>query len=124
MKQPIQQLVDVNGVLRFRANEIVRFLLDKGPFDLNSLVREEFSREDWEQFAMLIGYSFAGFGDLGYVSDETYEAARLLAEGSESEKDERIKFLEEKLRVVQEGMRAPVAALFDMHPEDVGGFYG
>lgn len=124
MRQPIQQLIDVDGVLRFRENKIVRFLLDNGPFDLNVLAREDFSCQDREQFAMLIGYSFAGFGDLGYVSDETYEAARLLAEGAESEKDERIKFLEEKLRVVQEGMRAPIAVLFDMHPDDVGGSYG
>ena len=37
--------------------------------DLNSRV---FSIEDREQFAQLIGYSVSGFGDLSYVSDETW----------------------------------------------------
>ncbi|HEY9661654.1 MAG TPA: hypothetical protein V6C65_24625, partial [Allocoleopsis sp.] len=31
------------------------------------------------QFAQLIGYSLSGFGDLSYVSDETYAAASSMA---------------------------------------------
>ncbi len=42
---------------------------------MNQLARMEFSDEDREQFAQLTGYSLSGFGDLDYVSDETYERA-------------------------------------------------
>ncbi|MOA09774.1 hypothetical protein D3C78_1296280 [compost metagenome] len=70
---------------------------------------------------MLIGYSLAGFGDLGYVSDETYSAAQSMANGGDNEKDERIKYLQDTLESVRQGLRAPVAELFGMHPEDLEG---
>ena len=73
---PIQPLYkDDSGVVRFKENAIVSFLLDNGPFDMNALAVSQFSNEDREQFAQLIGYSLCGFGDLDYVSDETYERA-------------------------------------------------
>lgn len=75
-QHPIQPLIaDSAGVVRFKANRIVRYLLDAGPFEMNHLARMSFSDEDREQFAQLIGYSLAGFGELSYVSDETYEKA-------------------------------------------------
>lgn len=75
MRQPIQPLVlDERGVLRFRGNSIVRYLLDNGGVDLNHLACVEFPQEDREQFAQLIGYSLSGFGELSYVSDDTYDA--------------------------------------------------
>ena len=70
-----QPLVVVDGIVRFRANAIVRYLLDEGPFDMNAIGSLPFSQADREQFAQLIGYSLGGFGNLSYVSDETYEAA-------------------------------------------------
>jgi len=81
MKHPIQPLaLDEHGKLRFKENKIVRFLLDNGKHNMNSLACENFSQEDREQFAQLIGYSLTGFGELSYVSDETYESAAKLAE--------------------------------------------
>ena len=75
-RHPIQPLYkDSRGIVRFRANKIVRFLLDAGPFDLNKLAILSFEDEDREQFAQLIGYSLSGFSELDYVSDETYERA-------------------------------------------------
>lgn len=74
-KHPIQPLYNDNGVLRFHANKIVKFLLDAGPFDLNQLALMEFTDSDREQFAQLIGYSLSGFGELPYVSDATYKRA-------------------------------------------------
>lgn len=71
---PIQPIiVDQVGVERFRANEIVRYLLDAGPFDLNQIATMPFTVEDREQFAMLIGYSVGGIGELSYVRDDTIE---------------------------------------------------
>jgi hypothetical protein len=78
-KLPLQPIYsDENGVKRFRKNKIVCYLLDNGGLDLNDLsaaLGEKKYNEDWEQFAQLIGYSVSGFGDLDYVSDETFEAA-------------------------------------------------
>jgi len=75
LKHPIQPLEDDgNGVLRFKQNAIVRYLVDSG-IGLNALAVMNFYKEDWEQLAQLIGYSLSGFGDLSYVSDKTYEAA-------------------------------------------------
>lgn len=75
-KHPTQPLVkDKHGTLRFKRNSIVEFLLQKGGYDLNKLAAIDFSQEDREQFAQLIGYSLDGFGELDYVSDETYERA-------------------------------------------------
>lgn len=76
MAHPLQPLyTDKNGIVRFRGNKAVKFLLDNSGYDLNELARIDFSDEDREQFAQLIGYSLSGFGDLSYVSDEVYEKA-------------------------------------------------
>ena len=77
---PIQPIVlDDDGIQRFKANGLVRYLLDAGPFDMNDLSLMPFSQEDREQFAQLIGYSVSGFGDLSYVRDETYNRAAEIA---------------------------------------------
>ncbi len=76
LPQPHQPLgLDEDGVLRFKQNKIVRFLLEMGPFDMNKIAMMTFSVEDRVQFAQLIGYSRSGFGDLSYVSDEAWEAS-------------------------------------------------
>lgn len=122
-KHPIQPLeVDERGTLRFKENKIVRHLLDNGGIDLNKLAYLDFSREDREQFAQLIGYSLSGFGDLGYVTDATYELAQAAHDNPDlNQKDERIAQLEEKLAILQELLRAPMATLYGMHPDDFQG---
>lgn len=66
---PMQYMVvDSAGVVRFKRNEIVRFLLDHGPFDMNKIAAMGFSKKDQAQFAQLIGYSVSGWGELDYVS--------------------------------------------------------
>lgn len=77
---PMQPVILLKGVIRFKANAIVRYLLDSSKDDLNSLALMPFSAEDWNQFAQLIGYSVSGFGDLSYVFPETVEAADREAE--------------------------------------------
>jgi len=84
MKHPMQPLYfDDYGTIRFKKNEIVEFLLDNGEFDMNKLAHIEFSDEDREQFAQLIGYSVGGFGELSYVSDDAYYAAMNAVDGME-----------------------------------------
>lgn len=65
--QPIEK--DDQGVVRFRENKIVGFLLDAGPFDMNQIAKMPFSVEDRRQFAQLIGYSVCGYGELSYAED-------------------------------------------------------
>jgi len=65
--QPI--ITDTQGIQRFKENGIVRFLLDNGPFDLNTLAAIPFTQEDRRQFAQLIGYSVCGFDELPYTGD-------------------------------------------------------
>jgi hypothetical protein len=73
---PMQPLVtDAQGTVRFKENAIVRHLLDNGGIDLNTLGALEFTDEDRQQFAQLIGYSVSGYGELRYVSDRSYERA-------------------------------------------------
>lgn len=74
-RHPVQPLVMLDGVKRFKENAIVRHLLDSGSLDLNRLACLPFSQEDREQFAQLIGYSLAGFGELSYVTNATYNRA-------------------------------------------------
>lgn len=80
MPHPMQEIVrDANGTARFKVNEIVRYLLRNGPNNLEKLVSIEFSQEDWEQFAQLIGYSVSGFGDLSYASESVVSRADKIA---------------------------------------------
>lgn len=127
-KHPIQPLVkDINGTLRFKANAIVRYLLDfnagghgkPGHIDMNTLAVMEFSQEDREQFAQLIGYSLSGFSELSYVSNYSYGAAVMMYEKESDEKDARIAHLEETLKNVREGLKTVVPELFRIHPDDL-----
>jgi hypothetical protein len=82
--QPMQPVVkDKGGVLRFRENAIVRYLLDLARqhkiADLNSLAELPFSQEDREQFTQLIGYAITGYHELSYVSDESCAEASVRA---------------------------------------------
>lgn len=117
--QPIQPLrKDDRGTLRFKPNEIVQYLLDNGPFDLNHLACQQFSQEDREQFAQLIGYSLSGFGELSYVRDDTLEAAELMVEGTR-EADARIAALELKIDRARAATKELATALFRIHPDDL-----
>jgi len=66
-KHPMQPVVRVGKVHRFKENKIVRLLLDTHPtVDMNTLACMDFTREDRNQFAQLIGYSVDGFAELSY----------------------------------------------------------
>jgi len=79
MTHPVQPLLrDPDGVIRFKPNAIVAYLLHvarRHGVDLNELAVMPFTQEDREQFAQLIGYSLSGFGELSYVSAETLARA-------------------------------------------------
>jgi len=80
MKHPMQPIYrDEEGTIRFKENEIVRFLLDHGNLNMNDLARIKCNNNDRSQFAQLIGYSVDGFCDLSYTEKEDCEAALELA---------------------------------------------
>lgn len=125
MKHPIQPLEkDAEGILRFKENKIVRYLLDHGSIDLNKIAdlacAGKFSVDDQRQFAQLIGYSLSGYAELSYVDDETFEAAELMRKGKD-ERDARIEYLQELVNDLKEALRKPMAKLFEVHPDDLRG---
>jgi hypothetical protein len=129
MKHPIQPIApDAQGVLRFKENAIVRHLLDWAKprgMGLNEIAAMEFSQDDQEQFWQLIGYSLRGYGDLSFISDETYNAARVMVdEGPTDSRDARIAALEHELFMVRSALREPIARLYGIHPDDLNGTAG
>lgn len=74
--QPI--VIATDKVARFQQNKVVRFLLDfasERGCGMNTLATMDFAREDHEQFAMLIGYSVSGAGDLSYFNKKRIREA-------------------------------------------------
>jgi uncharacterized protein (DUF1800 family) len=79
---------DDHGVLRFKANRIVRDLLDRATeakiMDLHTIavdaqVHGKYTQEERQQFAQLIGYSLSGYSDLRqYVTDRAWDRAQAL----------------------------------------------
>ena len=61
-----------------KGNAIVKWLArgeNLGKMDMNEIAVQDFSQKDREEFAMLIGYSVGGAGDLSYFSDAMWERA-------------------------------------------------
>ncbi len=116
---PLQPLShDEHGVLRFKANKIVEYLLDNGGIDMNQLALQGFDDSDSEQFAQLIGYSLSGFGSLSYVSEEASIAAEKMASGK-TELEARNEHLRDTLDSVRKGVKAIAPYLFKIHPDDL-----
>lgn len=122
MKHPIQPLLkDEHGTLRFKRNAIVDHLLHVGMnhgHDLNMIATMNFTTEDRQQFAQLIGYSLSGYSELSYVDDDAYGAAVEMSKGK-SEDKARIKHLEAELKAVRKALQKPMARLFGVHPDDL-----
>ena len=80
-KHPMQPLVvDAHNVVRFKPNAIVLALLDSNTvLDLNKIATMDFSVEDRNQLAQLIGYSVSGWGDLSYCNKRQRAGADRLA---------------------------------------------
>jgi len=74
-------IIDHKGELRFKANPLVKYLIDKGNINLTDLlIREDtYSGEDYEQLMQLIGYSLGGYCAHEGVSDEAVDAAVIAA---------------------------------------------
>jgi len=77
---PTQPLIlDDHGVVRFKANKIVRALLDTGKLNMNDIAVLDFPLEDRIQFVQLIGYSVNGAGELSYMPADLIGEAEIQA---------------------------------------------
>lgn len=114
--QPLE--LDGHGVRRFKRNAIVEYLLRNGGIDLNKLATLDFSKEDRQQFAQLIGYSLSGYSELNYVDEDSYRKAAATSEGQDP-RDAEIAVLKETLYDIRKGLRKPVAELFGIHPDNL-----
>jgi hypothetical protein len=87
--QPIERGKD--KCIRFKANAIVRWLVNSKQIDLNQIAiycqEHRVPITDQEQFWQLLGYSVSGYGDLGFVRKKTIAAADLIASQSDAEVD-------------------------------------
>src|SRR5690554_1960619 len=120
-KHPIQPIItDDCGVLRFKHNAIVRDLLDfasDNGFSLNEIARTNYSKEDRQQLAQLIGYSLIGYSELrSYVDADAYCVAVLMANGMD-ERDAKIQHLQSTLDSLRASLVKPMADLFGVHPD-------
>ncbi len=79
MNLPMQQIhLDSLGVARFTKNRIVDDLLEFAAprgFGLNEIAAGDYSDDEHMQMAQLIGYSVSGYGELSYVSDDSFNYA-------------------------------------------------
>jgi hypothetical protein len=119
-KHPIQPLyLSEDGVMYFKQNKIITYLFESGKLDLNEIAVMDFSNEDQQQIAQLVGYSLSGYGDLSYVDDDAYAVAQRMSEEVKDERDVRIAALEETLENIRSGLREAASAAFRIHPDDL-----
>lgn len=112
---------DQRGTIRFKPNKIVNDMLSFATargFGLNEIACRDYSVEDREQFAQLIGYSLSGYGELSYVRDDTYMKAEAMRTATD-ERDAELRALREVVARLRSGLRKPVAELFGIHPDDL-----
>jgi hypothetical protein len=119
LKNPVQPTQVVEGALRFKENKIVSWLLDNSGKNMNDIAMEEFSKDDQQQFAQLIGYSVSGYSSLSYVDNYSHEVAQIMTAENISEEQARIKFLEETIEDIKKSLRPTIAKLFNVHPDDL-----
>lgn len=79
LRHPVQPIgIAPDNIERFKRNAIVNYLLgyaSRHGCDLNEIAVMEFSAEDRQQFAQLIGYSVYGYSELPYVDDKAWRRA-------------------------------------------------
>ena len=113
--QPIE--LDSDKVVRFVENRMIRTLLDSSTLTLNDLAVMNFTQQEQEQFAQLIGYSLSGFGELSYTSDEVYDAAELMFDEDLTEEAARSIALRSSLKNIKAAISKAAEELFNLDLE-------
>lgn len=113
MRHPIQPIEDVNGIFRYKQNEIVSYLLDNGRISMNDLGVKEFDRDDWTQFLQLIGMSVGGAADYDMFDTTVTAAADAMADGTSYENA-----VEEGLRQENKRLKETLKQIQELTDED------
>lgn len=126
MRHPTQPLEeDSEGIMRFKENNIVRWMLDNSmridgsPMDLNVLAMQDFKRNDREQFAQLIGYSLCGFSELSYVSNEGYNIADVMQANNNDPLRAENEALRNELTELRQRVKEMAVISFNIHEDDL-----
>jgi hypothetical protein len=76
--RPADVVRDPDGVLRFRPNPLVRWLVDEAEVKMNAMAvayqNGQFGVAEYAAFVAGLGYSLSGFGDLSAFADEIWAA--------------------------------------------------
>lgn len=81
LTNPMQPVfIDNYGASQFKSNKIVKFLYEQLHGGMNTLMQMDFTKNDRQQFAQLIGYSVSGYSELNYVDETAYLRAQAQAE--------------------------------------------
>lgn len=74
-KKSYKTHIDEHGVQRFKANSLIRWLVDSKRIDLNDIAlhfatskNAPFTKRDYAEFNMMLGYSVCGFADLSFFN--------------------------------------------------------
>lgn len=124
---PIQPLIlDENGVLRFKPNQIVRFLLDGQPIDLNRVMNANFSADDRSQLVQLLGIPVSSYADFPCAKAGVVDAAKAAYKldgasqrRADDAKDEEIRQLKEQIKTLKSLLRPLCSTTFNIPPEDL-----
>ena len=127
MRHPTQPLEeDSDGILRFKENNIVRWMLDNTvlargllPTDMNALAMHDFKQNDREQFAQLIGYSLCGYNDLSYVSNESHSTAEAMLENNNDPLKAENETLRNELNELRQRVKEMAVISFNIHADDL-----
>jgi len=105
-KHPIQPLIeDSHGTIRFKENKLIRRLLEQSGISLNEIGLWDVSKDDFSQFAQLIGYSHDGYCGLEYADRIVADAAEQMCNYGMSEQDARMAALESRVKELETSIR-------------------
>lgn len=118
LRHPVQPIgFSEDGTIRFKANAIVRDLLDRSRDELghglNEISAAGYSPEDYTHLMQLIGYSVNGYGELSTSPPEIVQAA----DGEMYRLDQLRKDEERKAREEQDSLDAQRRSSWE-HLED------
>lgn len=126
MRHPTQPLEkDSKGIMRFKENKIITWMLDNtmlrndSPMSMNFLAAQDFTQNDCEQFAQLVGYSLSGYSVLSYVSNDSYSIASAMIDNNNDPLRAENEALRNELNELRKRVKEMVMISFNIHEDDL-----
>jgi len=115
ISQPLY--TDNRGILRFKENDVILYLLHKSGITIEQVASLPFSNEDKIQFVQLIGIDIVAFEFLPFVTSDLFNAYMIMNSDSTSSEESRIRSLEIELSALRAMLREPISRLYDIDPD-------